>query len=150
MSATASYSYTRGSALTRRTNVNAPVDGLRPQPSFGNIIEVISDASSRLHQLQVNVTANPGALLPAFNAPLIRWKRTTLFANYTVATLESNTDGAFAIPPSGMLDTEWGPAGWRCAPSIECEPEQPGRPKPAAWDQRHRQQRHTLQHPYRA
>ena len=110
LTATASYSYTRGSGLARGTNVNAPVDGLRPQPSFGNIIEVISDASSRLHQLQVNVTANPGALLPAFNAPLIRWKRTTLFANYTVATLESNTDGAFAIPPSGILDTEWGPA----------------------------------------
>ena len=110
LTATVSYSYTRGSGLARGTNVNAPVDGLRPQPSFGNIIEVISDASSRLHQLQVNVTANPGALLPAFNAPLIRWKRITLFANYTVATLESNTDGAFAIPPSGILDTECGPA----------------------------------------
>src|SRR4029453_18084345 len=60
--------------------------------------------------LQINVTGNPGALLPAFNAPLLRWKRTTLFANYTFATLESNTDGAFAIPPSGILDDEWGPA----------------------------------------
>ena len=110
LTASASYSYTRGSALARGINANAPVEGLRPQPYFGNVIEVVSDASSRLHQLQVNVTANPGALLPAFNAPLIRWKRTTLFANYTVATLESNTDGAFAIPPSGMLETEWGPA----------------------------------------
>ena len=110
LTASASYSYTRGAGLARGMNVNAPVDGVRPEPSFGNIIEVISDASSRLHQLQVNVTANPGALLPAFNAPLIRWRRTTLFANYTVATLESNTDGAFAIPPSGILDTEWGPA----------------------------------------
>jgi hypothetical protein len=74
------------------------------------VIEVVSDASSRLRQLQINVTANPGALLPAFNAPRIRWKRTTLFANYTFATLDSNTDGAFAIPPSGLLDDEWGPA----------------------------------------
>jgi hypothetical protein len=57
LSATASYSYTRGSGLARGTNVNAPVDGLCPQPSFGNIIEVVSDASSRLHQLQLNVTA---------------------------------------------------------------------------------------------
>ena len=112
LTATASYSYTRGSGLARGTNVNAPIEGLRPQPSFGNIIDVISDASSRVHQLQVKVTANPGALLPAFNAQLIRWTRTTLFANYSVATLESNTDadGAFAIPPSGNLDTEWGPA----------------------------------------
>jgi hypothetical protein len=110
LTASASYAYTRGAALARGLNRNAPVNGIRPQPSFGNVIEVVSDASSRLHQLQINVTANPGALLPAFNAPLIRWQRTTLFANYTLATLESNTDGAFAIPPSGMLDAEWGPA----------------------------------------
>lgn len=107
---TASYSYARGSALAQGMNLNAPLAGVRPQASFGNVIEVVSDASSRLHRLQVNVTVNPGALLRAFNAPLIRWKRTTLFANYTVATIESNTDGAFAIPPSGSLDAEWGPA----------------------------------------
>ena len=110
LTASASYAYTRGSALARGSNENAPVNGIRPQPLFGNVIEVVSDASSRLHQLQVNVTANPGALLPSFNAPLVRWRRTTLFANYTFATLDSNTDGAFAIPPSGSLDTEWGAA----------------------------------------
>jgi hypothetical protein len=106
----ATYSYIRGSALGRGQNLNAPVSGIRPEPGLGNVIEVVSDASSRQHQLQLNVTANPGALLPAFKAPLIRWRRTTLFANYTLATLESNTDGAFAIPPSGILADEWGPA----------------------------------------
>ena len=110
LSSSASYSYTRGSAVARGLNLNAPANGVRPTPSSGNVIEVVSDAGSRLHQLQINVTANPGALLPAFNAPRIRWKRTTLFANYTLATLENNTDGAFAIPPLGLLDTEWGPA----------------------------------------
>jgi hypothetical protein len=110
LTTSASYSYTRGSALARGQNLNAPADGIRPQLGFGNVVQVVSDASSRLHQLQVNVTANPGALLPAFAAPLIRWRRTTLFANYTLATLESNTDGAFAIPPSGILADEWGPA----------------------------------------
>jgi hypothetical protein len=110
LTASTSYSHTRGAALARGLNLNAPVDGVRPEPAFGNLIEVVSDASSRLHQVQVNVTANPGALLPAFNAPRIRWKRTTLFANYTFATLESNTEGAFALSPSGILDTEWGPS----------------------------------------
>jgi hypothetical protein len=110
LTTSASYSYTRGSALARGQNLNAPTAGIRPQPAFGNLVQVVSDASSRLHQLQVNVTANPGALIPAFTAPLIRWRRTTLFANYALATLESNTDGAFAIPPSGILDEEWGPA----------------------------------------
>jgi carboxypeptidase family protein len=107
----ATYSYTRGGSLARGLNLNAPVAGVRPDPLSGNVIEVVSDASSRQHQLQVNLAANTGALLPAFNAPLINWRRTTLFFNYTLATLESNTDGAFAIPPSGLLDDEWGPSG---------------------------------------
>jgi hypothetical protein len=59
----------------------------------------------------VNVAANPGALLPAFNASRISWKRTTMFATYTVGSLRSNTEGAFAIAPSGQLGDEWGPAG---------------------------------------
>jgi hypothetical protein len=110
VTSTATYSHTRGAALARGLNLNAPVASVRPDPSFGNIIEVVTDASSRLHQLQLNVTANPGALLPAFNAPRIRWKRTTLFLNYTLAKLESNTDGAFAIPPSGLVADDWGPS----------------------------------------
>jgi hypothetical protein len=110
LTGSATYSYTRGGALARGLNLNAPVGGIRPQPAFGNVIEIVSDASSRLHQLQVNLTANPGALLPAFNQRRIRWTRTTMFANYTFAVQDSNTDGAFAIPPSGLLETEWGPA----------------------------------------
>ena len=107
---TATYSYTRGAALARGLNLNAPIDAVRPDSMFGNIIEVVSDASSRQHQLQLNLTANPGALLPAFNAPRIRWARTTLFVNYTLAKLESDSDGAFAIPASGRLADDWGPA----------------------------------------
>jgi carboxypeptidase family protein len=107
---TATYSFTRGAALARGLNLNAPVESVRPDPLFGNIVEVVSDANSRLHQLQLNLTANPGALLPAFNAPRIRWRRTTLFLNYTLAKLESNTEGAFAIAPTGRLADDWGPS----------------------------------------
>jgi hypothetical protein len=110
LTSSATYSYTRGGAVARGRNLNAPASGGRPQPRFGNVIEVVSDASTRLHQVQWNVTANPGALLPAFNAPRIKWTRTTLFANYTFGVLEGNTAGAFAIPPSGSLDDEWGPS----------------------------------------
>jgi hypothetical protein len=108
--ASTTYSYTRGSALARGDNQNAPANGVRPDPEFGNIVEVVSDAGSRLHQLQVNITANPGALLPVTNAPLVRFQRTTLFLNYTWATLRNNTDGAFSLAPSGVQDDEWGPA----------------------------------------
>lgn len=106
----ATYAYTRGSALARGHNLNAPTAGVRPNPVFGNIVEVETDASSRLHHLQVSVTANPGALFPVNNAPLINFKRTTVFFNYTWATLRNNSDGAFSLAPSGFVDDDWGPA----------------------------------------
>lgn len=91
--------------------MNQPVDGVRPHPSFGNIIEVLSDGESRQHQLATNLTVNPGALLPAFNAARVDWKRITVFLNYTLGWLENNTDGAFVPPATGDLLSEWGPAG---------------------------------------
>jgi hypothetical protein len=113
LQSSATYAYTRGSSLLRGLNQNAPVSGVRPDPRFGNIIEVVSDAHSRLHQLQVNLTANPGAMLPIANAgkaPLVNWKRTTVFFNYTLASLRNNTDGPFSIAPLGDQALEWGPA----------------------------------------
>ena len=82
------YAYQRGVSVFRGLNLNAPVDGVRPDPAFGNIVEVVSDAASRLHEVQFAMTVNPGALIPAFNAPLINWKRATVFTNYTWANLE--------------------------------------------------------------
>ena len=107
---TTTYSYQRGVDVYRGLNLNAPIDGERPDPAFGNIIEVASDARSRQHQVQFSLTVNPGALLPAFNAPRIAFKRTTLFVNYTWADLKNNADGAFAIPATGSLASEWGAA----------------------------------------
>ena len=104
----ATYSYQRGSELSRGLNLNIPVNGLRPNPAFGNIVEVVSDAASRQHQLQVDANVNPGALLPAFNGPRISWKRTTVFLNYTLASLRNNMDGPFSIPATGDLAAEWG------------------------------------------
>ena len=99
----ATYSYQNGARLSRGLNLNAPVDGVRPNPAFANIIEVGSDAGLRQHQLQVDANINPGALLPAFNGPLISWKRTTVFANYTLASVRNNTDGPFSVPATGNL-----------------------------------------------
>ena len=47
---------------------------------------------------QVDANINPGALLPAFKGPRISWKRTTVFVNYALATLDNNTDGAVRGP----------------------------------------------------
>jgi hypothetical protein len=107
----ATYSYQRGSRLSRGLNLNAPADGVRPDPAFANVIEAVSDAASRQHQLQVDATVNPGAMMPAFNGPRISWKRSTMFINYTLTSLRNNTDGPFSPPATGDLNAEWGPAG---------------------------------------
>jgi Carboxypeptidase regulatory-like domain len=108
--ASATYSYQNGSRLARGLNKNAPVDGVRPNPAFRNIVEVVSDASSWQHQLQVDANINPGALLPAFKGPRISWKRTTVFVNYSLLKLDNNSDGPFAVPATGDLSLERGPA----------------------------------------
>ena len=108
--ASATYSYQTGSRIARGLNKNAPVDGVRPNPAFRNIIEVVSDASSWQHQLQIDANINPGALLPAFKGPRISFKRTTVFLNYALLKFDNNTDGPFAVPATGSLALERGPA----------------------------------------
>jgi hypothetical protein len=104
------YSYQHGGRLARGLNLNAPLDGVRPDPAFRNVIEVVSDADSWQHQLQVDANINPGALLPAFKGPRISLKRTTVFVNYSLAKLENNSDGPFAVPATGNLGLERGPS----------------------------------------
>ena len=104
------YSFQDGTRLARGLNLNAATNGIRPDPAFRNIIQAVSDAESRQHQVQFDGNINPGAMLPAVKGPLISWKRTTLFINYQLTWLRNNTDGAFAIPATGDLTAEWGPA----------------------------------------
>ncbi|HEV3141435.1 MAG TPA: carboxypeptidase regulatory-like domain-containing protein [Vicinamibacterales bacterium] len=109
--ASVTYSYQRGSRLARGANLNAPTSGVRPDATFADIIDVVSDAASVQHQVQVDANVNPGALLPLRStAPRISWKRATVFANYTLASVRNNTDGPFSVSPTGTLDTEWGPS----------------------------------------
>ncbi|HEV8397289.1 MAG TPA: TonB-dependent receptor [Vicinamibacterales bacterium] len=107
---TTTYAYQRGASVYRGLNLNAPVDGARPDVLFGNIVEVVSDARLRQHEVQFALTVNPGALFPAFNAPLIKWSRSTVFANYTWLNVKNNSDGPFATPATGTLADEWGSA----------------------------------------
>ena len=106
------YAYLRGADQYRGNNLNAPVLGVRPDPAFGNVIEVVADGRSRQHQLQTALTMNPGALLPVpSSAPRINWKRTTLFVNYTFGVHDNHADGPFSVPANGgRLASEWGPS----------------------------------------
>ncbi len=105
------YAAIRGTGLLRGRNLNAPVDGRRPDPAFVNVVEVAADAASRQHTLSFNASVSLAAPSPALNAPsapLVNWKRTSFNVNYTAGRAENNTDGPFSLPASGSPGGEWG------------------------------------------
>jgi hypothetical protein len=104
------YTYMRREDIGRGLNLNAPINGVRPDPTFGNIVLAVSDASARQHTIGFNYQI--GGLPPPFlppNAPRVDWKRAFLIGQYTFGIWDNNFDGQFNPPPSGTLATEWGP-----------------------------------------
>jgi hypothetical protein len=107
------YSYVRGQGLLVGQNLNAPVNGVRPDPSLANIIEAVPAGESRAHSIQatMNLNFSPPAMAGVTSGPRVAWRRGLLsYATYTVGRVQNNTDGAFNVPASGSLGTEWGPA----------------------------------------
>ena len=131
------WTHLTSTSLQRGDNVNAPVDGVRPYPDFGNVIQVVSDARLRQNSATVffNTSFNrpppapprpqggggagaspaplpPQALpgLPQSNQRLIDWRRVSVNGQYSAAWLRNNTDGDFGVPATGSLDAEWGAA----------------------------------------
>ncbi len=97
---TVSYSLGLGTHLLRPRNLNTPVGGVRPDPEFANELNLVSDAESKQHAVNVG-----------WNLMRMDWHRLFLFVNYTLSTARTNTTGAFSLPASGEnLDAEWGPA----------------------------------------
>jgi hypothetical protein len=58
-----SYSY-RYSLLTGR-NINSPVNGIRPDPDFANVVLARSDGSGQAHTVNASVNLNLGPLPPS-------------------------------------------------------------------------------------
>jgi carboxypeptidase family protein len=58
----ATYAHTSGDNLMRGLNLNGPVNGVRPDPAFANVVQVLGDAQSRQHTLNVGAVIN-------FNVP---------------------------------------------------------------------------------
>jgi len=56
------YAHTSGENLMRGRNLNGPVDSVRPDPNFSNVVEVLGDASSRAHTVNIGASIN-------FNVP---------------------------------------------------------------------------------
>lgn len=93
-----SYSRIRGENRFRGRNVNAPLNGVRPDPSVGNVTQVESTANFHGQTF----VAGMNFQIPA--------RRIMLFANYAWLKQEADADGPFSLPASSYdLGSEWGP-----------------------------------------
>ena len=90
------YSHRVGRHILRGVNLNAPVDGERPEKAFANVVQATGEAGSRAHV----VTAQAVRMRPQ--------GRIEVAAAYAFTRSESNTAGPFSIPASGDAGLEWG------------------------------------------
>jgi len=95
----ADFAHQNASAF-RGENLNAPNDaGARPDPQFGNVIQVESTGRARLNALTTSVNYND------------QKRGTFLRFNYTLAWANDNTDGSFFVPVDARQPgAEWGRA----------------------------------------
>ena len=96
------YSRGWGRGLLRGRNLNAPVEGVRADPRWANVIELAGDAASSSQQLNV-----------IYSLVRMDLRRFFFVANYSLSQARTNTAGAFAVAPVGDdLVAEWGPAAF--------------------------------------
>lgn len=92
------YVFSHSDRLLRSLNVNAPVNGVRPDPSQGNIYQYDSSGRLNQHQILLNFRSNIS-------------KRISLFGNYAFGRAKSDTDGPGTFPADQYdLDGEYGDA----------------------------------------
>ena len=106
----ASFQSVRGVNQLRGENLNAPVNGVRPDPGFANIIQTVSDAELGSDQLSTTLNVNFAGGVRNAGTALWNPRRTTLRLAYWIARANNNFDGPFVVPPGGSLDTEWAPS----------------------------------------
>ena len=88
-------------------NLNTPVNGVRPDPRFANILEAITNGQIRRHDVTANLTLNLLTPSGAANAARFNWRRMTVNASFNRIRGWQSGDGPFVPPPSGTLATEW-------------------------------------------
>ena len=85
------------------------MNGVRPDPTFSNVVEVVSDASAVGKTLNGNFSLSLAAPSPALQQQRFNWRRVSFFGSFGINRSHNNTDGPFAVPVSNTVDTEWGP-----------------------------------------
>jgi hypothetical protein len=93
----------------RGVNLNPLVNGVRLDPNYGNVIASVTDTQIKRHEVFVNSTFSLAAPSPALNQARFNWRRMNFQAGYTFIKPKNNSDGWFAVPPSGNVEDDWGP-----------------------------------------
>jgi hypothetical protein len=106
----ASFQSVRAADQLRGSNLNPRVNGVRSDPTFANIIQAVSDAEAHSDQLSTTVTVNLAGGVRNAGTPRWNLRRTNVRIVYWIARAMNNFDGAFVVPPSGALATEWAPS----------------------------------------
>jgi hypothetical protein len=93
------YMWTRGSNTLRSINVNAPVNGVRPDPTVGNITEVQSTGERASDRFTVSLNAR---YIP---------RRIISMVMYQYTNSRNFADGATTLPSNSLNpDADWGPS----------------------------------------
>jgi hypothetical protein len=110
MRISATYAYTEIGHAFRGENLNTPVNGVRPDPNFANVIRVVSDGAARQHTLNVNGSWLFAASSPQLQKDRFNIRRGSLNLGYGTARVRNNYDGPFSPPATGDIANEWGPS----------------------------------------
>jgi hypothetical protein len=103
------YNYIHLQQQPRGRNVNPLVDGVRPDPRYANVIEAVTDAEIRRHELFVTSIVNFSPGPAAGTQPRFNWRRVNMNVNYSVIRAQSNSNGPWAVSPTGDPQDDWGP-----------------------------------------
>jgi hypothetical protein len=93
------YMWTRGSRTLRSINVNAPINGVRPDASVGNITEIQSSGKRASDRFTVAINARQPQ------------RRIIGMVMYQLASARNYADGATSLPSnSNDPNADWGPS----------------------------------------
>ncbi len=97
-----SYQVLRGQNLMRSRNINAPIDGVRPNPLFGDITQFQSTGRSSSNRLTVGTR---------FRLQMANTQPAMINVNYTYGHEKNFADGATSLPSDSLNpDLDWGPS----------------------------------------
>jgi hypothetical protein len=103
------YNYIHQQQQPRGSNVNPLVNGVRADPRYANVIEAVTDAEIRRHEFSVNAIVALAAPGPGLSANFFNWRRMNMNIGYSTVRAQNNSDGAWAVSPSGNVEDDWGP-----------------------------------------